>query len=175
MWLKWLKDRLPNRQKIENNFYLQRLKKRLNNPNLWHINCHSLSAGLAAGLFTIFIPLPIQTILAILLCILFRGNLLVAILATWVNNPITFAPLIYLTYKVGELIIGEASQSVPQPEAFKFYSVWWPHTGWFSHFGKAYLLGLPVIAFTTALAAFLLVNLLCLFIKFLKSIISKCK
>ena len=75
-------------------------------PNLWHINKKSVSRGFAIGAFCAFIPIPgVQMILAAFLSITFAGNLPLSVVLTWISNPFTYAPIIYIAIKVGEIFI----------------------------------------------------------------------
>ena len=78
----------------------------------------SVSRGLAVGVLAAFIPMPIQTLTAIFLAILTRGNVILALIATWLSNPITFVPFNYFIYCVGAAILHEAPKSpgAPPPE-----------------------------------------------------------
>lgn len=73
----------------------------IHHPNLWHFNRRSVSIGIAVGLFVACMPIPGQMVLALILAIGLRGNLALALLATWVSNPLTYAPLYYFGYKLG--------------------------------------------------------------------------
>jgi len=61
------------------------------------------------GLFTAFVPVPTQMILAAFIAILVRANLPISVLLVWVSNPITIAPLFYFAYKVGLVVTGTES------------------------------------------------------------------
>jgi len=77
----------------------------INDPNLWHINKRSVSIGIAVGLFSACMPIPGQMILAVMLAIVLRGNLALAMAATWVSNPVTYAPIFYFAYKLGSWVL----------------------------------------------------------------------
>ncbi|MES2664380.1 MAG: DUF2062 domain-containing protein [Pseudomonadota bacterium] len=79
----------------------------LQNPFFSQINKHSVAGGVFIGLFCAFIPLPAQMPLAAIMAIIFRVNGLIAMIGTWVSNPFTFPPLIYVAYHIGALLIGE--------------------------------------------------------------------
>ncbi|MBN2332056.1 MAG: DUF2062 domain-containing protein [Deltaproteobacteria bacterium] len=67
----------------------------------------TVARGLAAGIFVAFSPLlGIHTALAIALAFLLRGNRLAAVLASWVCNPVSLIPILYLDFRVGELLLG---------------------------------------------------------------------
>lgn len=74
-------------------------------PNLWHINKKSVSRGFAIGAFCAFIPLPGQMILAAFLAITFAANLPIAIILTWITNPLTYTPIFFFAYKIGSFFI----------------------------------------------------------------------
>lgn len=162
MLRRWLKKTLPNRKNIiKNNSHLTNLRINLDNKNLWRLNRRSVSRGVAAGVFSAFIPLPIQMITAILLSVFIRGNIPIAVLLTWISNPITTAPIIYFTYLVGNFVIGEKTEKILMPEfVIRFDSI---HTflsssmDLLSHFGKGYFVGLPIVAIGTALICYFLV------------------
>lgn len=77
-------------------------------PNLWHINKKSVSRGFAIGAFCAFLPIPGQMILAAFLSITFAANIPIAIILTWITNPITFTPIFYFAYKIGRMVFDGA-------------------------------------------------------------------
>lgn len=79
----------------------------LHDPNLWHLNRHSVAGGIAIGLFLAFMPMPFQMIPAAALAILLRVNLPMALASVWVSNPLTMAPMLYFQYRMGKLLMGE--------------------------------------------------------------------
>jgi len=68
---------------------------------------HRLSLGFAAGAFASFTPLiGLHFILAMVLALVLRGNILASAVGTVIGNPVTF-PFIWLaTYQVGSRILG---------------------------------------------------------------------
>jgi uncharacterized protein (DUF2062 family) len=67
----------------------------------------AIARGFAAGAFTGMMPLfGVQTIVAVGLATLVKGNPIAAALTTWVSNPITFLPLYMVNFKVGQLLLG---------------------------------------------------------------------
>ena len=82
------------------------LKKLISDPNLLHINRHSVSLAVYIGIVSAFVPLPGQTIIALLMCFWFGANLPIAAVVIWVSNPITIPPMFYLTYRLGSLLLG---------------------------------------------------------------------
>jgi uncharacterized protein (DUF2062 family) len=97
-----LKKYSPKRENVN----LGRLNKHLTDPELWKWNKKSIAKGFAVGLFCAFLPVPIHMLLAGILAVTFSANILLSLLVVWVNNPITFVPIFYFTYKLGASIIG---------------------------------------------------------------------
>lgn len=52
-------------------------------------------------------PIPAQMLLAAAGAIVFRVNLPVAVAATWLTNPLTAAPALWVAYEVGALLMGK--------------------------------------------------------------------
>ena len=61
---------------------------------------------MAIGLFVAVLPMPGHTPLALVLGLLLRANLPVALLAIWVANPLTYAPILYGDYMLGNYLLG---------------------------------------------------------------------
>ena len=82
------------------------LNKHLHNADLWKWNKRTISKAFAIGLFCAFLPLPLHTLLAAALAIVFSSNILLSMGLVWVNNPLTMVPIYYYTYKLGSNVIG---------------------------------------------------------------------
>ena len=82
------------------------LGARILDHNLWHLHRRSAAGGVFIGIFAAFIPLPIQTLVVAVLCVFTRSNLPVGFVFTWVSNPVTYIPLYYFCYRVGNLVLG---------------------------------------------------------------------
>ncbi len=65
--------------------------------------CRGFAVGVFAGCYPFF---GFQTIIAVVLASLVRGNRILAAAATWVSNPFTYAPLFLLNYMVGKWLLG---------------------------------------------------------------------
>ncbi len=133
----------------------------------FHLTRLSVSRGLAVGVFAAFIPMPVQTLTAILLAILTRGNVVLALLATWVSNPITFVPFNYFIYRVGAAVLHETPKGpvITPPPSFhiEFTSLhaFYRSTEYLiATAGKAFLVGLPIVAFGAAILTYFLTYLI---------------
>jgi uncharacterized protein (DUF2062 family) len=81
-------------------------------PNLWHINRYSASMAFFTGLFVAFMPIPGQVVLAAVLAVLLSCNLPLSVGLVFITNPVTMAPIFFMAYKVGALIIDVPVQDV---------------------------------------------------------------
>ncbi len=96
---------MPNPDSIREHKSLRFLGSLMHDPNLWHLNRHSVARAMAMGLFAAFIPLPLQMLLAACLAVMARGNLPISVGLVWLTNPITMPPVFYCTYKMGAWIL----------------------------------------------------------------------
>lgn len=78
----------------------------------------SIARGLAAGVFAGLFPfIATQTLIAILIAALIRGNKIVAAAATWISNPFTAVPLYAFNFQVGRWLLN--SQETFSPKDFQ--------------------------------------------------------
>src|SRR3990170_6990731 len=116
----FFKRYLPEHHKIREHQYIRHFGSLLHDPNIWPLTRRSSAGGVAAGLFCAFIPLPIHMIVAAAVAILFRVNLPLAVVLTWITNPLTFAPVFYFAYQVGSWLLRVPVQNI----AFEFSIRW---------------------------------------------------
>ena len=161
---KTLKKYLPDKKRMENSLKLGKLRNYLHSAFLWRVDRGTVSCAVAAGLFTAAVPiLPFQTLLVIVLSILLRANLPIAFAVSWVSNPLTIFPIAYVTYLVGDQLLGKTQTAIAFQDIHWQYGsaheLWVSFTTWMSQFGNAFFVGLPVVAISAALAGYLLVNI----------------
>ncbi len=107
---------MPDPEKIKQQKSLQFLGDRLHEPNLWHLNRHSVALAFAVGLFSAWVPTPGQMAIAAVAAFYFRANLPISVALVWVTNPVTMPPMFYFAYFVGLKALGD-----PAPgEGFEF-------------------------------------------------------
>ncbi|HZZ42093.1 MAG TPA: DUF2062 domain-containing protein [Tepidisphaeraceae bacterium] len=125
--------------------------KLIHNPNLWHLNRHSVARAIALGVFWSFAPpIPfLPTLAATLLAIRCRANVAIAVAFTWVNNPLTIAPASYLSYSVGRMLLRRNPMPNFQPTSA------WIHAN-FPNIWLPYGIGSLVVSFTLAGLSYLL-------------------
>lgn len=76
---------------------------------------HAVAAGFASGAYVSFLPLPgLHFILAALMAIATRGNVLASAIGTAVGNPLTFPFMWGAAFKMGEIVLGPAGGSPRQ-------------------------------------------------------------
>lgn len=144
---KFIKKYLPDTQKIRGHRHLKVFGSIINSPNLWHLNRYSISTAFSIGLFTAFLPIPMQMVVAAALAIIFRANLPISVALVWITNPFTMPPIFYFCFKVGAFIM-----NVP-PTGFLFEpSIEWLTTG-FLRIWKPFLLGCLTVGILTSLIA----------------------
>jgi len=105
-----MRDRLrrliPSRNKLREFAALRPVAHLLNRPELWHLNRRGVSGAAFVGLFSAFIPVPSQMLLAAIIAIYVRVNLPISVALVWITNPITIPPMIYGSYRVGAWVLG---------------------------------------------------------------------
>lgn len=68
---------------------------------------HKIARGIFAGILTVFTPFfGLHFLLAALLARMMRGNIVAALLATFVGNPLTYVPIGVVSMKTGHLLLG---------------------------------------------------------------------
>ncbi len=103
---KFLKRHIPDADWIKKQDSLKPLGKLLHDPNIWHLNRQSATTACFIGTFVAFIPVPTQMLLAAFMAIAFRANLAISVALVWITNPLTVAPIYYVSYKVGVALLG---------------------------------------------------------------------
>ncbi|MGC9456961.1 MAG: DUF2062 domain-containing protein [Halothiobacillaceae bacterium] len=127
---------------------------RLQDGNLWHLNRRSVSGGVAVGLFSAFVPIPFQMVLAAGLAILARVNLPLSVVLVWITNPVTIGPILWVAYRIGSTILGTPVEAMPADTTLEWIT---------SHLGRLWapmVTGMLLMALTASLAGFALVRLL---------------
>ena len=98
---RWLPDPHEFRKRPSLNF----ISHLLHDPNLFHLNRHSVSGAFALGLFIAFLPIVGQMPLAAIGAIWFRVNMPIAVALVWVSNPLTIPPIFLATYELGRHLL----------------------------------------------------------------------
>lgn len=132
---KLLKRFLPSNHLIKAHPSLSFLGPFLEDPNLFHLNRHSVSTAFLVGMFLAFFPVPGQMILAAIFAFWIRCNLPIAVALVWITNPITIPPIFFATYTLGAWLLDTP------PIDFSFMFSWEWLKSEFNHLWKPLLLG----------------------------------
>lgn len=104
---------MPNPERIKGNASLRFLGALAHDPNLWHLNRHSVSRAMAIGLFWALIPMPLQMLAAAATAIPARANLPIAASLVWLTNPLTMPPVFYCSYNLGAWLSNTPALQMP--------------------------------------------------------------
>lgn len=84
-----------------------------------------IARGIFAGIVTIFTPFyGLHFLTAAIIAFVVRGNILAALLATFVGNPLTFVPIAYVSVQTGLFLLGRHPNAAGDEDNFaqKFLS-----------------------------------------------------
>lgn len=114
LWLyRWLHRRRLSRGRIRGTWLHARLGDRLLDRSLWIPEAGSLARAWLVGLPLALMPfMPVQALLACVLALLVRGNLLLCIALQFVSSPLTAPVHLPACYVVGEALRGHAPTAV---------------------------------------------------------------
>ncbi|GAM09717.1 hypothetical protein OR1_01997 [Geobacter sp. OR-1] len=105
-----------------------------------------IAAGFAVGTFISFTPFfGVHTPMAIAAAFLFRLNKLTCITGAWVNTPLTVAPALILSHKLGQMLLG-----LP-PMEISFSSLEWSDL---KEHAASLILGSSLLGFAAALVGY---------------------
>ncbi len=91
-----LKRFIPTPAAIKSNPALHFLGDLLHDPNLFHLNRHSVSVAFFWGLFIALLPIPGQMPVAAGAALLLRCNLPITVALVWITNPFTMPFFFFL-------------------------------------------------------------------------------
>ena len=156
---RFLRNKLPRPESITGNKYLRWLAPWLGHTRLWHMHRRGVAMGVAIGLVTGLIPGPVQILLALLIAIPLRANILAAAATTLYTNPLTFIPLYILAYSIGTLVTGESMHDIAPPEFTATFSEFWKIIPdmfhWFISMGPTLLIGLFIQCLIFAIVGYI--------------------
>lgn len=85
----------------------------------------SIARGIFAGTFTVFTPFfGLHFIVAAIVAKLVRGNILAALLATFLGNPLTYLPIAYTSIHTGYFLLGREARGVGRNVFHAFSGAW---------------------------------------------------
>lgn len=86
-------------------WYLRPFQTLLAHPVYFSINRRSITGGLVLGLFIGVLPFLGHTPVVVVAALLLRVNLPVAVLSIWIANPLTYGPIYYGEYVLGNFLM----------------------------------------------------------------------
>ncbi|MDP3537071.1 MAG: DUF2062 domain-containing protein [Azonexus sp.] len=166
-WISRFHLRLPSREKLLRSPGLRWLAPWLSHPKLWAWSRRGVALGVALGLFFgLLIPLA-QIPLSAAAAIVLRANLPAAAASTLISNPVTYGPIYYAAYRLGNWVTGESALpaeippssavegSTGEAEDRSDRSVWQR----IKALGKPLLVGLSIMATLAGLLTYWIVDL----------------
>ena len=153
MLKKHIKKFVPNTDELQHKYKLGFLDKHILSPHLWHFHRKDVARSLALGIFIGLTPIPgHMLIIALIVIFLWPANLPISIVAAWITNPATLAPISYIEYKVGLWILGW-----PQTHHFHFEWTWKWFAKEFVHIWEPMMLGSLLLGLIGAFSVYVLV------------------
>jgi uncharacterized protein (DUF2062 family) len=101
----WLRLRMPTREQMARNKYLQPIAHRFLTPELWRFTRRSVPRGVALGVFASFIIPVGQIFLAAFMALPARANVPLSTLVTFITNPFTFPFWAVVANKLGAFLL----------------------------------------------------------------------
>jgi uncharacterized protein (DUF2062 family) len=144
---------MPDPVSIREHKSLRFLGTLLHDPNLWHLNRHSVARAMAVGLFAAFLPIPAQMLVAAALAVMVRGNMPIAVSLVWLTNPITMPAVFFCTYQAGAFLMDVPARHLPDELTWEWIS------GELSTLWQPFLLGSVVVGLVLGILAYFLVML----------------
>ncbi len=142
------------RDHLRGRWYLAPFDHLLHDTRLWSIRRRTVVPALSMGLFIAFMPVPGHMLIAALGALALRINVPVAVLTTFVSNPLTIGPMFFLSYRLGQKLL----TLQPQPFGFEL-SIHWL-TGQFLTIWQPLLLGCILLGSLAALVGYIVLDLL---------------
>ena len=85
----------------------------------------SIARGIFAGAFTVFTPFyGMHFVVAIIIAKLVRGNIIAALLATFLGNPLTYLPIALASIHTGYFLLGREARGVGRNVFHAFSGAW---------------------------------------------------
>jgi len=116
---------------------------------LWHVTRHSVARAAAVGIFSAYLPVPFEIVIAALLAFVWRANLPISVILIWISNPFTWAVLWGPPYFLGAAILGDMHDIAPVMTS-----------EWMEAHYSALLLGCIIVGLAMATAAYFTVLVL---------------
>lgn len=119
------------REALSQKWFMRPFRALLHDPALWSSHRRSVLRALSIGIFVGFLPLPLHMAIAAAVAVFFRVNVIIAVLTTWVSNPVTVTPIFVAAYYLGAWILGVPAGPFTIELSWDWLSqslaaAWWP-------------------------------------------------
>ncbi len=151
---KLFKHYIPTQKQIRESTLLSCLGDYIHQSNLWHFNRHSVSKAFAIGLFCMWLPFPMQSLLAAGVAIFTCANLPLSVALVFVTNPITIPPMFYFAYWLGTVLL----QTPTMPFDFQVTAEWLSQM--IGHIWQPLVVGCLILAVLSGILGYLSIQLL---------------
>lgn len=161
--MKFLKKYIPDREQLKSMRLMRPFAALLDRTHLWHTSRRSVANAVAIGLFFgLLIPVG-QIFFAAAAAIALRANIAIAAGTTLITNPLTFPPIYYAAYRVGDFMLGVDAETKAEHlsspvTALRPESWWRAIIDWFLDVGPSLALGLTTFAVVGAAVGYLAVH-----------------
>lgn len=157
--MRWLTRHLPTRETVHQYRLLRPFAAQLSHPSLWRMTRRSVPRGVAVGLFVAVIIPFMHTVIAALLAIPTRANIVVAAIFTLVVNPLTIPPMYYAAYRIGSWELHHDSPLLDAQAAERFSSELSRLLFWLHHASGPIAVGILTIAVVLAAVGYVIASL----------------
>lgn len=96
----------PSPEFVRDHKSLSAIAHLLADPNLFHLNRHSVSRAFAVGMGVAMLPIYGHMLIAAILAIWCRANLTISVILVWISNPLTFPVMLVVEYWIGASLLG---------------------------------------------------------------------
>ena len=142
------------RHHVGDSWVLAPFQHLLHDSRLWGIRRRTVAPAFALGLFVAYMPFPGHIMMAALSALALRINIPVAIVTSFVSNPLTMVPMYSFAYLLGSTILGLQADAIE----FELSLDWVTHT--FVQIWQAMMLVCLLLGVASALIGFVVVDLL---------------
>lgn len=136
------------------------MKSWLDGHDVFSFTRHPLAKGIAFGLFCGMIPGPLQVLGASVMCILFRGNIIAGVVATFLTNPLTIIPLYVVAFHLGAAVLPGVHSIAPWSGGQGGASFFEALMTWVKAMGWPLVVGLPILALMFACTGYVITQFL---------------
>ena len=144
-----IKQKFLKSRKIKEHRVLGYFGEAFDRRKLWHVTRRSVSKAVAVGIFSAYLPIPFEMVVAAVLAFMLRANLPISVILIWISNPFTWALLWGPPYLLGAALLGEVEAPVSVMTR-----------AWIEQNYSALLLGCSLVGLAMAVAGYFTVQIL---------------